>query len=115
MVVNVFTSGRAFSDVMGAYIRLCAAKNGHVLCQFRLDDGSINSRGLVLAKIFRNAAKRWCVMALGNSCEGQTANSPETRLACGITGPELSEYFLKYINNIYAPRWASFSHSLHSW
>ena len=90
VVVNVFTSGRAFSDVTGAYIRLCAAKNGHVLCQFRLDDDSINSRGLVLAKIFRNAAKRWCVMAVGNSCEGQTANSPETRLACGITGPELS-------------------------
>ena len=68
MVVNVFTSGRAFSDVTGAYIRLCAAKNGHVLCQFRLDEGSVTSRGLVLAKIFRNAAKRWCVMAVGQSC-----------------------------------------------
>ncbi len=147
MVVNVFTYDKTFSEVQGAYIRLCAARNGcffflfflictyrsrtlavykfsnglsketlwsqyfyvsifrwviclltehvtcrnlifrnvdniiisfllsylsifigHVLCQFRLDEGSVTSRGLVLAKIFRNAAKRWCVMAVGNGC-----------------------------------------------
>jgi len=90
VVVNIFTPGRTFSEVQGAYIRLCAARNGHVLCQFRLDEGSVTSRGLVLAKIFRNAAKRWCVMAVGNGCEGQTANDPETKRACGITGPALS-------------------------
>jgi tellurium resistance protein TerD len=67
VVVNVYTAGATFSQVKGAYIRLCAARNGHEFCKFRLDEGP-NSRGLVLAKIFRNAAARWCVMAVGQSC-----------------------------------------------
>jgi stress response protein SCP2 len=74
VVVNIYTSGFTFQNVKGAYIRLCAARNGHVLCQFKLSDGAVTQRGLVLAKIFRNAVGRWCVLAVGRGCDGQTAN-----------------------------------------
>ena len=88
VIVNVYTHGMTFSQVEGAYIRLCAARDGHVLCQFKLTDSApSNSTGLVLAKIFRNAAQRWCIMAVGKDCGGRTARDSLTQKACGVTGP----------------------------
>jgi len=86
IVVNIYTSGITFEQVKGAYIRLVAASNGHVFARFELTNGSVSDRGLVLAKLTRNAVGRWCIHALGEGCGGQTACAPETRSACGITG-----------------------------
>ncbi len=90
VVVNIFTEGQSFEQVKGAYIRLCAARNGHPLCEFKLTEGSVRDNGLVLAKIFRNPANRWCVKAVGRGCGGRTARDINTLKICGISGPELS-------------------------
>ncbi len=91
VIVNIYTERMTFSQVKGAYIRLCAARNEHVLCQFKLtDNAASNSTGLVLAKIYRNAAQRWCIMAVGKGCGGRTARDSATQKACGVTGPLMS-------------------------
>lgn len=84
VVVNIYTNGPSFSDVRGAYIRLVAAKNNHELCRFTLEDGSVSERGLVLAKVSRNAVGRWCVRSIGKGCDGDTANAPGTMRACEV-------------------------------
>jgi hypothetical protein len=50
----------------------------------------VRDNGLVLAKIFRNPANRWCVKAVGRGCGGRTARDINTLKICGISGPELS-------------------------
>ena len=99
VVVNIFTSGYTFAQVRGAYIRLVAARNGHVLCKFALTQGSVTQRGLVLAKISRNAAGRWCVTAVGEGCDGQTAREAPTQKACGITGQGLTPQQIQSIES----------------
>ena len=99
VVVNIFTSGYTFAQVRGAYIRLVAARNGHVLCKFALTQGSVTQRGLVLAKISRNAAGRWCVTAVGEGCDGQTAREAPTQKACGITGQGLTPQQIQFIES----------------
>lgn len=99
VVVNIFTSGYTFAQVKGAYIRLVAARNGHVLCKFALTQGSVTQRGLVLAKISRNAAGRWCVTAVGEGCDGQTAREAPTQKACGITGQALTPQQIQSIES----------------
>ena len=86
IVVNIYNGGATFDKVKGAYIRLVAASNGHVLCRFNLTDATVRTRGLVLGKIYRNAASCWCFEAVASGCDGQTANDTATRVACGITG-----------------------------
>jgi len=86
VVVNMYTENCSFKDVKKAFLRLVAARNGHELCRFNLTDESTPYRGIVLAKISRNAVGRWCVRTLGRGCGGRTANDPATMRACDLRG-----------------------------
>ena len=86
VVVTVYNSGENFSKVRDAYVRICAIKNAHELCRYKLDGGSVQTNGLLFAKIHRSPMGGWLVRAMGRECKGATALDPDIRGACNASG-----------------------------
>ena len=76
------TVDKTFSKVRNGYVRICAIKNGHELCRYKLDGGSIQTNGLMFAKIHRSSMGGWLVRATGLPCNGATADAPGIKEAC---------------------------------
>jgi len=94
--MNIFTNGVSFSNVSGAYVRLCKFTEGkdeflpgHEMARYSLDGDNTN-RGVVFAKLARGIRKgRWKLQAIGQSCGGQKASDPDCLdIVRGIRSPE---------------------------
>jgi len=85
VVVNVYTDGKAFSDVNSAYVRVCTLHDGieQELCRYTLD-AQVQTNGLIFARIKRSAYKEntWILTALGREAQGRRAKDEQMRAAC---------------------------------
>jgi len=71
-VVNIYTTGRKFSQVANPFCRIVDDASGSELCRYALRDAGSES-GLIIAKIAREAGgTRWGFHALGLPCRGRT-------------------------------------------
>jgi len=71
-VVNIYTSGRRFSQVANPFCRIVDDSSGSELCRYALRDAGTEN-GLIIAKIAREAGgTRWGFHALGLPCRGRT-------------------------------------------
>lgn len=74
-VVNVYSSGKTFSDVQNCFCRLVDKVNGKELCRYSLTSMESLGRcnGLVMCKMTRNGAS-WKVQAIGEPANGRVRN-----------------------------------------
>eukprot|EP00927_Polykrikos_kofoidii_P043011 TRINITY_DN3706_c0_g1_i1.p1 TRINITY_DN3706_c0_g1~~TRINITY_DN3706_c0_g1_i1.p1 ORF type:complete len:464 (-),score=83.09 TRINITY_DN3706_c0_g1_i1:39-1430(-) len=69
-VVNIYTTGKCFTEVANPYCRIVDDASGSELCRYRLRDAG-HEKGLIIAKLARESG-RWAFHALGLPCRGQT-------------------------------------------
>lgn len=83
--VNVYTQNRTFAQVARPFCRIVDDASGAELCRYMLRDAG-RERGLIIARMAREAGGRWGFHALGLPCRGRTYKDslPEIRAACGI-------------------------------
>lgn len=67
-VVNIYTKGVTFQKVVNAYCRIVDT-SGVELARYELKEGGRES-GLIIARLFREAAGRWGFQALGSFSRG---------------------------------------------
>eukprot|EP00930_Biecheleria_cincta_P060367 TRINITY_DN46030_c0_g1_i1.p1 TRINITY_DN46030_c0_g1~~TRINITY_DN46030_c0_g1_i1.p1 ORF type:complete len:423 (-),score=83.23 TRINITY_DN46030_c0_g1_i1:28-1296(-) len=71
MVVNIYTSGRTFSQVANPYCRVISL-SGDEMCKYMLSDAGQQS-GLIISRLFREPGDvRWGFQAIGVPCNGST-------------------------------------------
>ena len=85
IVVNIYTSGGTFSNVSNAYVRMCAVKNGHELCRYKLD-GNCQTNGLLFATLHRGPLGNWQLEAKGTEVSGRTATQASCLAGCKVEG-----------------------------
>jgi len=94
--INIFTEGVSFSNISGAYVRLCKFTEGkdeflpgNEMARYLLD-GDNNNRGVIIAKLARGIRKgRWKLQALGQSCGGQKASDADCLdIVRGVRSPK---------------------------
>merc|ERR1711953_795456 len=90
-VVNIYTSGRKFSQGANPFCRIVDDSSGSELCRYALRDAGTES-GLIIAKIAREAGgTRWGFHALGLPCRGRTYKDslPQIRASTSLKTSEL--------------------------
>lgn len=70
-VVNIYTKGKTFSQVASPYCRVVDRTSNSELCRYLLREAG-DDKGLIIAKIAREASDRWGFHALGLPCAGAT-------------------------------------------
>jgi tellurium resistance protein TerZ len=68
-VVNIYSSGRSFTEVQNSYIRLIDPKNNHEYTRFTLDN-SLKTSSVLFCLLSRDRldTARWDLTALGQDC-----------------------------------------------
>merc|ERR1712137_562662 len=69
-IVNIYTDGKTFLKVANPFCRIVDANTGSEMCRYELRNAG-KRRGLIIAKISREAGGRWGFHALGVPCGGK--------------------------------------------
>jgi len=90
--VNVYTSNRTFAQVASPYCRVVDESCGAELCRYMLRDAG-HEKGLIIARIAREAGGRWGFHALGLPGRGTMYKDslPQIRAVCSVKTSTLIE------------------------
>jgi len=84
-VVNIYTPQKTFMQVAEPFCRVIDNSSGAELCRYALRDAG-GEKGLIIARIAREAGGRWGFHALGLPCRGRTYkdSTAQLRAACSV-------------------------------